>query len=185
MNKQLKNQLNTYKRTLENKRAQSFIYSFLLVFILVVLDIAGIYSLVRLTRRKLKTFSELSKITVDMEIKVKKFNELEEKLRDSKLYISELNKAIPKERQVDSFAVKEVELSARNGMKHKRLRRLNEEENYVDVRLTLQGASAQIHPFISDLESLDRLVVVKSFDYKQEEQTAYLEVEARLFYLRR
>lgn len=185
MNKKLRVQLNTYKRSLENRRVQSLIYSFFLVFILIVFDIIGLYSLYKITSRKLATYVDITKLNVDLNIKRIDSESLNSRLEESKLYLSRLDVAIPKEHQTEAFAVEIVEAAAKSGLKHRKFHRLTNTDEYVDVRITLQGPSSQIYPFIREVESMDRLTVVKSFDYVLDVDTAYLQVVIRVFYIER
>jgi len=86
---------------------------------------------------------------------------------------------------VEEFAVGIVESAAKYGLKHRKLNKLNRTDEYVDVRVTLQGASSQIQPFIKEIEGMDRLSVIRKFDYVKEVDTTYLQVVLRVYYLDR
>ncbi len=185
MNEQMRKQLNTYRRNLENKRIQSIIFSFLLVFTILVFDLIGVYSLVNITRRRLLTLSELNELNESLEAKSKNIDTLKVKLNESRYYLNMLEVAVPKERKVEDYMVGLVNAAARNGLKQKRMQNLHTEDEYVDLRATFQGPPFQIHPFISSIEDIHRLSVVRKFTYSLEGDTAHMQIFLRAFYLER
>ena len=122
MNEQMRKQLNTYRRNLENKRLQSIIFSFLLVFTIIVFDLIGIYSLVKITRRRLLTLSELNELNAKLEMKSKNIDTLGVKLNESKFYLNMLEVAVPKERKIEDYMLGLVNAAAVNGLKQKKCR---------------------------------------------------------------
>ncbi len=185
MNEQMRKQLNTYRRNLENKRMQSIIFSSLLVLIIVVFDLFGIYSLVIITRRRLQTLSDLRKLNTELEIKSKNIDTLRVKLNESKYYLNMLEVAVPKEKNVEAYMVALVDAAAGNGLKQQKMQRQSTDDEYVELRANFQGPPFQIHPFIKSIEDIKRLSVVKKFTYELEGNTAHIQVYIRAFYLKR
>ncbi len=185
MNEQMRKQLNTYRRNLENKRLQSIIFSFLLVFTIIVFDLIGIYSLVKITRRRLLTLSELNELNAKLEMKSKNIDTLGVKLNESKFYLNMLEVAVPKERKIEDYMLGLVNAAAVNGLKQKKMQNQHTEDDYVELRATFQGPPFQIHPFIRSIEDINRLSVVRKFTYSLEGDTAHIQIFLRAFYLER
>jgi len=185
MNEQMRKQLNTYRRNLENKRIQGYIYSSILVFTIIVFDFVGIHSLIKITRRRMRTYSELSKLTTNLEIKSRNIDFLKTKLNESRFYLNMLNVAVPKEKKVEMYMVDLVNAAARNGLKQNRMQRRTTTDEYVELRATFQGPIFQVHPFIESIESIDRLSVIHKFSYILDDETAHVEASIRIYYLER
>jgi len=185
MNEQMRKQLSTYKRNLENKRIQGLIFSFLLVFTIIVFDLIGVYSLVKVTGRRLQTLSDLNELNADLETKSKNIDTLKAKLNESKFYLSMLEVAVPKERKIENYMMDLVGAAAGNGIKQKKMQTKHLEDEYVELRASFQGPPFQIYPFIQSIEAIDRLSVVKEFTYSLEGATAHIQVTLKAFYLER
>jgi len=185
MNEQMRKQLNTYKRNLENKRMQSIIFSFILVFIILTFDLIGIYSLVKITRRRLLTLSELNELNIKLETKSKNMDTLSAKLNESKFYLNMLEVAVPKDKKTEKYMIDLVDAAAGNGLKQKRMQTQNIDDEYIDLRANFQGPPFQIYPFIKSIEAIERLSVVRKFTFNLEGDTAHIQVSIRAFYLER
>ena len=178
-------QLSTYRRSLENKKVQNLIYSFALLYIILVLDVLGIYSLVRVTNRRLETYRNLSELNGDLKAKSGTIGQLKVKLDESKYYLSRLDVLVPKERMTEDYMIDMVDAAARNGLKQKGIKVTKTLDEYVEFRAIFQGPVFQIYPFIRSIESIDRLSSIREFDYSLDGETANLWASIRIYYLKR
>ncbi len=183
MNEQLRKQLNTYRRSLENKRMQVSIYSVLLIIILLGYGLAGTYLLYKVTRKRIQTISEISRLVTDLHIKKYDMEEMKQKLSRSKSYIEKVNTAIPKEVMMEDFMVDLVNVAARNGFKQNRMNRRSAEGNRLELNVTFQGSDAQVHSLIDSIESLDRLTAVENLNLRTIEETATVSLVLSIYYL--
>ena len=183
MNEQLKKQLNTYKRSLENKRMQVSIHTLLLVVIVVFYGFVGTYLLIKVTRERLTAMSDLTRLVVDLTIKKGNIEEMKQKLAKTEFYIERVNLAVPKETMLEDFMIDLVNVASRNGFKQKRLYRRSFDENTLELNVTLQGANAQVPSLIEAIESMDRLVTIERFSLRTIEETATVSLVLSIYYL--
>jgi len=185
MNENVKKQLSSYKRSIENKQFQSSAYTIILIFTIIVFDIFGLQSLVDITVRRFDTLENMNKLIKDLEFKRDNTELLKQKLNDSKYYLNMLEESVPKERKVEKYMVSLVQVAAKHGYKQDKLVIRETRENYVEVRASFKGSTAQLEPFISAIEDQVRLLLVQSIHYSIVENTVDLQVVLRIFYLSR
>jgi Tfp pilus assembly protein PilO len=185
MNEQLRKQMSTYRRTLENRKIQSLIYSSLLLITIIVFDFAGVYSLYRISMQKYQTLTKLRKLVADLNQKSENTHLLKQKLDESKFYLDELEKAIPKTQRVEDYTAELVKVAASKGFKHRKMNIQHIEKEFVLLRAYFQGPSSQVGPLISAIESMERLASVQSFRYNVSGETAEMSMYIKIYYLER
>jgi hypothetical protein len=185
MNEQLTKQLSTYKRTLENRKVQSTIYTILILVTIFLFDLYGIYTLIKVTKNRHTTLQKLDKLNNDLEYKRDRTDILKKKLEESQLYLDMLENVVPKKPLVENYMVDLVGIAAKHGFKQERLQKRRTVDNYVEVRVFLKGQRDQFVPFIQSLEKTDRLSVINRLYYSLEEETVNVELAIKIYYLER
>ncbi len=185
MNEKVTNQLNAYKRTLENKKLQSSIYSILLVTTMLFFDVFGLRSMLKITKRRYDTLQSLNQLVTDLEFKKDNIDMLKQKLDASQYYLNMLEETVPVSPTEEKYMVGLVQTAAKHGYKQNKLIIKENKNNFVELRGTFQGSPDQMEPFIESIENQDRLSVIQTFHYSIVEKTVNLEVVIRIYYLYR
>lgn len=185
MNQQLKKQLNAYKRTLEDRKLQSSIYTALIILTVLFFDAFGIYSMVKITKRRYQTTQQLQKLNDSLTYKKDQIDLLKKKLKDSQVYLDMLEKAVPTTPLVEDYMVSLVRTGAKYGYKQDELIRRRMEDNYVKLRASFEGQKTQMPNFVKAVESLDRLAVIEDLHYTIVEDTVKLELVIDIYFMNR
>lgn len=185
MNQQLTKQLNTYKRTLEDRKLQSSIHTILIIITILFFDAFGIYSMVKITKRRHATVQDLQKLNESLVYKKDQTELLKKKLKDSQVYLDMLEAAVPTNPQIEDYMVKLVQIAAKYGYKQDELVRRKMEDSYVKVRASFEGQREQMPNFIEAVESLDRLSTIEDMHYVIIEDTVKLELVVNIYFMDR
>lgn len=185
MNEQLTKQLGDYRRSLEDKKIQSTIYTFFILITIFFFDAYGVYSLLKITKNKHETLQKLEKLNTDLVYKKDQIDMLKDKLEESQFYLDMLEKVVPKEPLVEDYMVDLVGTAAKHGYKQEKLQRRNVKDNYLELRVFLKGQEDQFVPLMESLEKRDRLAVIDRAYYDVIEDTVNLELVVHIYYLER
>ena len=185
MNERFSRQVNTYRRSLEDKKIYTTLYAVLLVFALVVYGLLGIVPLVQVTRRKLTTLADLKTLNRNLEMKRDSLSDVKDKIDLARAYIYGLDEAVPVQPTVETYMVGLVGSAATTGFKQRSLYVQTFDDESLELSATFQGSALQLASMLQALEAAERLTVLERFNYTLREETANLDMVLKIYYLER
>ena len=183
MNEEVRKKISTYRRSLEDTKVSTAVYSFLFVVAFIIYGILGAYPLSKVLVRKYNTIKDLRELNGKLDEKNNYLLRMQTQLLSANPYLQGLEKIITPKPAIQNYMVQLVEAAAKSGFKQRSMIIQSMQNGQAALRVSFQGSPEQLGKLIDSIEKMERLSTVDALNYMVREDTANVEISVRIYYL--